>query len=75
MISVIWSLAVLIFHLQLDSILSDNPPATAGGTHTSQTAPSLLVQLPARIQIIEIHDRIEHLEVAAFSLSAPDRVI
>ena len=36
---------------------------------------SLFVQLPARVQIIEIHDRIEHQKVAAFCLAAPDRVI
>ena len=39
------------------------------------TCASLLVQLPARVQIIEIHDRVEDEEVTAFGLAAPDRVI
>jgi hypothetical protein len=36
---------------------------------------SLLVQLPSRVQIIEIHDCIEHLEVAAPRLTTPDGII
>ena len=34
----------------------------------------LLVQLPPRIQVIEIQNRVEDQEVASLRLSAPERV-
>jgi len=33
------------------------------------------VQLPPRVQPIEVQQRVEHQEVAAFRLAAPDRVV
>ena len=35
----------------------------------------LLIQLPPRVQMVEIQDRVEHQEVAALRLAAPDRVV
>src|SRR5439155_21975708 len=33
------------------------------------------IELPSRVQLIEIQQRVEHEEIAAFGLTAPDRVV
>src|SRR5690606_38649626 len=36
-------------------------------------APSAIVQLPARVEVVEAEQRVEHERIAADRLSAPDR--
>ena len=35
----------------------------------------LIRQLPARVQAVEIQNRVEHQEIAAFGFGAPERVV
>src|SRR4030095_13303363 len=41
----------------------------------AQSSESLLVQLPSRVEIVEVHDCVQHKRVGSVRVAAPDRVV